>query len=213
MKTLVAHALLGAAVLAALPRSADETMEPPPIYALEVGGKRVALEPDLPLDLDTPDARTRVVLRTEPHRVFPFAGLRFHYPRGMGFEADMDTPGVALWSLDGNDAVVMVQRYGGREVPGEVREEVVTSIQAQFGRRSATSAPSKTSLGGRELEGTEIRIAIAGTRLIQEVYAIPSGRDTIILIVQDSLEDDGSHSAEYGTTKKMLAESFRFPGE
>ena len=58
-----------------------------------------------------PVARTfqdpRVTVRPEPHRLFPYGGVSFHYPRGFTFEADLDDPAARSWTLSGNDFKVL----------------------------------------------------------------------------------------------------------
>jgi hypothetical protein len=211
MREFAAQAVLVGAVAAAAWAGKDEAKEPPQIFALEIDGKRVPLELDRPVDLATPAPVTRATLRSEPHRVFDFAGVRFHYPREMGFEADLETPEVAIWTLDGNDAVVMVHRLEGEGDAPATRARVEEGILAQYGR-AGRREPAKATLGGRELEGSVIQARIAGSRISQEVFAFPSGKDSIVLILQDSLKDDGGHTDEYGRVRAMLGSTLRFPG-
>lgn len=206
-------ALAAAALWALGGQEADEKEEPPVIYHLEVDGKRIPVDLDRPVELETKTPRTKVTLRAEAHRVFNLGGVRFHYPRDMGFEADFSEPQVRLWTLDGNNAVLMVQRLLGEGSHEAVRKRLVNELVQQYGAGSVTRSASTMVLQKKSLSGMTLKVNVAGSMLSQAVYSFQAGKDSMVLILQDSLTDDGKPTDEYLRIVKMLEATFEFPAE
>jgi hypothetical protein len=186
----------------------DETVEPPMKFTLEVGDSRHVIEIGKPLSLETEEGKTVVVLRADDHRVFPYGGVRFRYPAHFSFEADLETPGAHIWSLDGTDVVLMVQRFPGRTDHEVCRREVARATASQLGIRRPRTSETKRKLGGREVPGTRLDVAIGVTRLTMDFYSLVVGRATVLIVVQDGLGDDGGQTDEWESTLEMLADSF-----
>lgn len=186
----------------------DESVEPPMLFTLEVGGSRHVIDIGKPLTLRTKEGETVVVLRVEDHRVFPYGGVRFHYPAHLAFEADLEDPAAGIWTLGGNNVVLMVQRFPGRPDHEACRREIVRATALQLGIRRPQTKETKTKLGGREIPGTHLDIAIGGTRLTMDLYSLALGGVSVVLLLQDALGDDGEHSAEWNRTVEMLSRSF-----
>ena len=118
MKTLpkAAEVAFAVALLLNMPvcGRADEprgVQEPPMIFYLEAGGKKTPIELGKPFKLDALPSASTAILRAEPYRVFPYAGISFRYPRSFTFETDFKTKGVRIWSLEGPSYLIMVQEY------------------------------------------------------------------------------------------------------
>ena len=92
---------------------APEDREPPLLLYLEADGTRIAIELDKPIDLAALSGKKRATLRAEPYRVFPYGGISFRYPSGYSFKAEQQ-PGASIWTLEGSDVVIIVQRYRGK---------------------------------------------------------------------------------------------------
>lgn len=177
-----------------------DTTEPPQTFELVVDGKAQTVELNKEFELDL-KGKTKVKLKALPNRQFEFAGVSFPYPSFFAFEAEHDVTS-KLWTLDGNDCVVMVFAFPGESGVGH--QELARQIGAQFGRGTKFS---KTKFEGKSvsLSGTRIRASVVGSKLIQDVFDIPteSGGSRII-VIQDSLEDDGSHTKEFKNLQKQF---------
>jgi hypothetical protein len=187
--------------------STDESVEPPMLFTLEVGGSRHAIALEKPLTLRTEKGETVVVLRAEDHRVFPYGGVRFRYPAHFAFEADLEDPAASIWTLDGSNVVLMVQRFPGRADHDACRRDIVRATASQLGIRRPQTKETKKKLGGREIPGTQLEVAIGGTRLTMDFYSFSLGGVSVVLMLQDALGDDGGHTAEWKRTMDMLSRS------
>ena len=180
------------------------------LFSLDVEGRSVEVELDTPVELDLGEGKVEVTLRVRPYRVFDFAGVRFHYPRHLGFEADLSSPPTSIWTLDGNNVVIMVQRYEGLDDSDLILETLIESMIEQYGAENVDRKESSMRLGDERLDGTSMRVTVAGTRIDQSLYAFPSGGSSIALMLQDSLTDDDKPTAEAQDAFEMMRETFEF---
>ena len=192
---------------------AGEAQEPPQLFFLELEGKRIPIELDKPLGTDVLGGAKAVTLRVEPHRVFRYAGLRFHYPREYTFEADLDMAAVWLWTLSGNDSKIIIQQYKSSKDHGAALELVKKELVAVYKDNKTIEAPVKLSIRGTEVKGKRIEVSIANTLIRQDLYSFPSGKDSIVVILQDSPQDSGSPSADRTRMEKMFCETLQLPGK
>jgi hypothetical protein len=189
--------------------AAPEDLEPAlKLYFEAEGGKRVAVELDKPFD--TAALGKRATLKVEPTRHFAYAGVEFDYPREYTFEASLDSPAFSQWTLSGNDCKVMVQRHRGKKNAESHLKAVVEAIRKAYASKS-TEAPVKLELGARTLNGTRLDVDLASTRMVQELYAVRSGPDVIIFIVQDSPLDSGQPSKDRQRTEALIRASLKLP--
>jgi hypothetical protein len=213
MKALLALAVLAASAAGAAWPEKDESKEPPQIFTLEVEGKRIPVDLDVPVDLPSKSVPVRVVLRSEPHRQFEAAGVRFRYPRAMGFEADFGDPPVRLWTLDGNDAVLILQHHEAERDPVAALSAVADAMADQYGKALRERVETRLTLGGRELKGTTLRVVLGASPIRQSLYSFKAGRGSIVIVLQDSPKEDGSPSEEFTRLLDMLKASFELPAE
>ncbi|MFQ5845589.1 MAG: hypothetical protein ACE5JG_11445 [Planctomycetota bacterium] len=195
------------------PAPASEAREPPLIFRLEVDGRAHRIEPDRPLKLPTGAGTTTVTLRVEPHRVFAYGGLHFHYPRSYAFEADLRSPELSRWTLDGDDCVLMVFRFPGQTDPERVLQSSVREMRRQFGGLHVQQSDTTLALDGRKLAGKELRVELAGQRLVQSFYAVRAGDAAVVLVIQDTPRPGGDPSPDRVRAEEMLARTFRVADE
>jgi hypothetical protein len=196
-------------LLLGLPFCAQEDKEPPLIFSLESGGKKLPIEQDKPFTLDTVAGKTTCVLRVEPFRQFSYGGVSFRYPRDFGFEADFEQEGVKLWTLDGNDCVLMIQRYLDENDTDQVLKNFISGLTAVYPKDGMKESACSIDLEGKAVKGTKINVTLAGQKLTQSCYPLKSGKDTVILVVQDSIKDDGTSSDDARKAEKLLRETFK----
>jgi hypothetical protein len=154
-----------------------------------------------------------VTLRVQPYRVFPYGGVRFHYPREYTFEADLESPDVSMWTLSGNDCKILVQRYRGQADHRAVLESVKKGMLARYKDPGAREAAAGLSVPGVDLRGRRIDVRVATTLIRQDLYSAPAGPDTVLLILQDSPREDGEPSADWAGAERMLRETLQLPGK
>jgi len=176
-----------------------DTKEPPQQFELTVDGKAQVIELDKEFEIDL-QGSTKFKLKASPTRNFKFAGLRFPYPSFFAFEAEHDVDS-KLWTLDGNDCVLMVFAFPGDASIGH--RDIAKQIGSQYGRKT-TYSKTKLSGTGFVLKGTEIYARVAGAELKQQVFQVPTDDGTRLLLIQDSLEDDGTHTTEFQSTRDGL---------
>lgn len=203
---VVAAALL----LTALPAFAgEESRDPPLSLFFEAEGKRVPIELDKAFTLSALGPAKAATLRLEPNREFPYGGIRFKFPREYSFEADLADPNVKIWTLSGNDCVLMVHRYANQPDTEALQTSVVDEMLKAYKGAKKKTSPVQIELGGTTYKGTRIEVELASTRILQDLYGIRAGKDVVMLIVQDTPKEAGNASRERLATEKLLRESFK----
>lgn len=145
-------------------------------------------------------------LRLASFRVFDKAGTTFHYPAPMFFSFDDSDPDVTVWSLDGNNAVIMVQEY--REAVK--LNDLVKVMAGEYALMKAQVDVSEAALKGPGglYSGKKLRVQMGEIRLYQELYMVQVGNRSICLILQDSLDEEGKNSEEFEKVRAQVAETF-----
>ena len=198
-------------LVALAPLQEEDAKEPPAVFSVEAGGKTVSAELDKAFELDTPGGKTTVKIRLEPYRQFSRAGLSFKYPTKFLFEADLDTKGVVIWTLEGSSCVVLVQRFDDRDDPAAVLKEVVKGMIDGFGKANVREGAATLEAGAEKLKGTALRIKVAGESVNYRLFAFASGKNTVILSLQDSPGEDGAPSADAKAVDALLKETLKLP--
>ncbi len=199
---------LGMTLAASLPILESE--EPPLTYRLKVeGGETLPLRLGEPIELATPNERTRLTLEADEFRSFQRHGIRFRYPAHFRWELEREQ-GYEVVFIEGPDVLIGVHRYSDDEDPADMVEYWVKTIMEEYefqeGRTEKRSL--KWRLGRQELEGIELDAVIGGTFIRHSVVGFRSAGSVIVFSLQDPLGEDGSSSVEGRETKKMLEESF-----
>lgn len=200
-----------AVTLAGLPAAAGdgEARDPKLNFFFEADGKRVPIELDAPFTTAALGASKSVVLRLEPHREFTYGGVRFRFPREYSFEADLADPNVKIWTLSGNDCVLMIHRYANQPSVDELQQSVVDEMLKAYKGAKKKTAPVSMDVQGTVNKGTRIEAELASTRIHQDLYAIRSGKDVVMLIVQDTPKEGGDASKERLATERLLRDSLK----
>ena len=74
---------------------------------------------------------------------------------------------------------------------------------------NARASETALELNGVKLTGQLLDVTVAGQRLKQAFYGLRVGEDSMVIILQDSPQENGQPSADYERTVKMLNESFK----
>lgn len=217
---IMARHLVGAAFLATLcslacttsnPPSGqvagpDESQEPPQSFVLAIDGDSVRLIEGEPARLDGTFTNPELTLTAEPHRIFPYGGVRFSYPRTFTFEADLDND-YREWTLSGNNLKIMYFKFAANQTTADFAD----GLMEQFGRRNCriTDAQARISFGDHTLSGTSLHATVAGHSLMIDVYQVPSEAGwTRLLVLQDNPNEAGERSSEGEAAIKLIQETF-----
>ena len=183
----------------------DESKEPPLKYALRIGDKSIPITEGKTARVDGTFSNPEVTLTAQPHRVFPYRGISFKYPRAFTFEADLDDADYKNWTLSGNDFKIMYFVLNGRLTTGAFANNMVD----QFGRENCEvqkALPLK--FGNKKLSGTTLNATVVGNKMVTDIYRIPStGAQTKLLVLQDNLDDSGNRSIEGKSTLQLIKQS------
>jgi hypothetical protein len=194
--------IVAAVMMLVAPVGQAQTSEPPQKFSLEVDGAPREIRPGEVIEIEA-TGTVKLKLSVAPHRLFEYGGVRFEYPSAFGFEAEIDEAS-ASWTLDGNSVVLILLEIPETEMS---HEEMAQSIAENYEDPAIESCAFE--FGETRCDGTRITAELAAQRMSQEVYAIPSENGVRFLIVQDSLDEAGGHSAEHAQTTRILGETFR----
>lgn len=200
--------LLPCAVLTLAASRGDESTEPPVRYYLEHQGRQTNVRLDQPFELETAEGRTvRATLRAHPTRIFSIDQLSFEYPRHMPFEYD-DSGSVPMWTLDGDDVTLIVQRFGFDLDPQELLTSVADSAISALG--DGTITPISLTVQGEVMPGHRVDAEVAGHHLRQDYYLLARDPGNLVLLIfQDSPRDDGSPSDEAETVRDLITRTLK----
>ena len=190
-----------------------EDQEPPQIFYLESDGNKIPIELNKPFGTQILQGKKTATLRVEPFRVFRYAGLSFRYPREYTFEADHTHPGLSLWTLQGNDCLIMVQRYEHQGDPETVRRSVTNGLAASYKDAKKKEVAITWKLEDTTLKGVRLEVELAGTLLHQDLFSFRAGNRPVVLMIQDSEPKNGKASAARVRAEKLLSETLRLPAE
>ena len=87
-------------------------------------------------------------IKVNPTRRFEIDGLAFSYPRKFTFEVDTEDPQAPLWTLEGPNTMLNVQRISGI-VTRDILEPIVDATREDYGEEGTKDGPAKLSLPGQ----------------------------------------------------------------
>ncbi len=182
----------------------DESAEPSITYTLKINQETVSLTPGQSQEVKGAYVNPRITLDVAPSRRFPYAGLAFSYPAAYGFEADVSDPQSRIWTLDGNNVVIMVFAFAEEVTP----ESLARSTAESLGFENPEVKPVNITLGGEKLTGSAIRVVFGTEQISQQFIGLPTDAGVSrVLVLQDSPQDSGEPSDEFQSTLELLQSS------
>jgi hypothetical protein len=204
--------LLVAAVLSVvhtLPAPFAEADQPPLQLDIAVDGVRHAAIDGEELTLTVAGKPTKVKVSVAATRRFRAAGVEFDFPRAMGFSHDA-SEGLEMWTLDGDDVTVMLHRFSIGEA-GAMAKSTLVGMSESLGGKAKEPEPCMIVLGGKDHAGLRSRVTIGNTATLETIaIGIPRSEGCLLLLIQDSLGDDGKSSAQCTAMVELLAKTFAF---
>lgn len=183
----------------------DESKEPTLTYTLNIGDRSISITEGETANIKGTFDNPKVTLTAQPHRVFPYQGISFKYPRAFTFEADVDDAGYKNWTLSGNDFTIMYFVLNDRLTTNAFAD----NMAAKLGRENCTvQTASHLKFGNENLSGTTLKATVVGNKMVMDIYRIPStGGQTKLLVLQDNLDDFGNRSIEGKSTLQLIKQS------
>ena len=218
MPTAPCHALAAAAwVVCCLSASAltgqtGKGAEPPAVteeYTLEIDGKSVDVRDGETATVEVAGKKVRAKITPKPDKLFRAGAVSFRVPKQFSLETEAQPDGTTLWTLDGDNGVIILVRFPAATQPGDVIKTTVDALTTQYGKENAKVSPASIQLGGRSHQGTRVTATAVGETITQDNFAWRAGGTTYLLMVQETPQEDGSSPAEVRRVRQLLAETFR----
>jgi len=181
---------------------ASDKDEPSLSYTLRVDKETVRLVPGKDVQIKGRFDNPTVTLVPDTERLFTYAQVTFKYPANFAFEADFDTEGLKMWTLDGNNCVIMVQQYESLAMTPKAFAEQLKKL---YGAGTRTENKSYT-FNGQKYSGIRVHLTLASQKMIQDVLALPTKTGSRLLILQDNPPEE-KQSEESKTVLKLLNET------
>lgn len=178
-------------------------------FILEIDGQAIPMTTENPVKLTIAGKEVVARLVQKPDRLFKTPGLSFRIPSQHAYEFDDSAPGIKQWTFDGNDNVVIVTGSDVGIEGGELIKSTVDGIVSKFGRKNSKQDKSELTLGGKKYPSVRLRITLAGQSLQYQIASVASGKFTFLIMVQDSLNDDGSESDETKSVLQLLDKTLK----
>lgn len=196
--------LIAAAVVAAATPSAAQ---PPAEARLTINGE--AYNVPLGEAFAVRIGGERVTLRIDPQndRSFDQAGIAFRYPTALELSESDGGQGVRVWTLQGQSAAVMLQKYGADLDPDGLREVLVENLA---GKNAAEPQKVKLTCPERAYTGSQVKSKSdngPATETVQNVFTFANAQGVFALLVQDVHPRDADVSSEYSEVLRLLGES------
>jgi len=184
---------------------ASEQDEPSLVYTLQIDDQKIRVVPGQEIEIMGAFENPKVTLVPDKARLFTYSGITFKYPSQFAFEADFETAGVKMWSLDGNDCVIMVQQYEALQMTPQTFSEI---LKESYGPETKLENKSYR-FNGQQYSGVRVRVSLAGTALIQDVIALPTKKGSRLLVLQDLPPEEKVSQDESKFVLKLLDETLK----
>lgn len=168
-------------------------------FAVRIGGKRMTLRIDPQNDHE-----------------FSEAGVSFRHPAKLKPSDDAAGEGVTIWTLQGRNAAVMLQRYEGGIDAKSLLEVLVGNLIEQEEKGGSVKRQGVKLTGPeRVYQGVQLRTTTPAkgpqpaTQGVQNVFTFANKQGVFALILQDVRAEGEEESSEYNETLRLLGESLK----
>jgi hypothetical protein len=110
-----------------------------------------------------------------------------------------------MWNLSGTNGVLMIQRYS-LEMDHEMMAQMLVP---RYGPENARLTECSMEFMGKNVAGTRVIATFGGTAISQEVYSFKLASGSVLLIIQDGIDEKAQHTKEGLELKKIVSESFK----
>jgi len=182
--------------------SEHKGVEPAQTYILTIDGIHHEIISGTDYELQISGEKHHVALKKSKTRKFRYAGVIFEFNTMLHFSYEALSPVLDHWSLDGNNSVIMVQKYS----PKIGYNEIVESFVNQYRQMNAGTELSKAklSVGGKIKAGKKLIINLGEIKLEQQIFYFSNISSAVVLVLQDTLTDSGANTAEFIEMRNLI---------
>jgi hypothetical protein len=207
MKNTITIALLFLWNALSLAQNNDESkLVTKSMFEVQVDSKKYQLEEGNELDIDGELKNPKISIKLLDFKKFKAGNLSFEYPSNFSFEVEKGE-GYKNWTLDGNNYVIMIF-----DIDGESQvKDFIDNMISQFGKEKCKTKEVQSRLGEKILNGIQLYVELVGQKLTIDFYEYSTSENNSKYIAfQDSLEDDGTATAEGAMTFRMINNSIKY---
>ena len=205
---IVACAALLAAALGFSPGQGTRLVEPPQEFFLQGKGKDFDLRLGQAFVLPKELAGEKVTLRVRPTRLFEYQGLRFRYPQSYVWQYEQKEDGSSSVTLSGHTNVLTLHVHETALDAAALAKSTAAAVAEQWGAKSKKSEVDLLGKGkSNSLLGWRVQCVIGGSELVQEFYGVKLGEQSGLLMLQDTLTEEGESDPETQALKELWKES------
>ncbi len=152
--------------------------------------------------------RVRMQLESRESFSLKVSGIEFSYPSEMKLEENKGDGAVNIWTMQGENAAVMLQEYAAEIGPESLLEALVGNIKEQH-KDDDTLKQRKVRLNAtdRTLEGTQLETTDEGVVVLQNLFTFENEQGVFALMLQDARAVDADASAEYQKALQLLGDT------
>ncbi len=160
-------------------------------FAVAINGERVRMQ------LDSQESLTLIA-----------SGIEFDYPSDLKLEENAEDGSVKIWTMQGENAAIMLQEYAAEIGPDSLLEALVANILDQH-PKEAKPKRRKVRLNGtdRTLEGAQIETTEEGVVVLQNLFTFENEQGVFALMLQDAHAEEAEASDEYKRSLHLLGET------
>ena len=179
--------------------------KPTTYYIVNINNTEYEIKEGEDLTIDSTLVNPVINVKIAPYRNFDIQAISFDYPSHYSYDYSGDGPN--SWTLTGNDFVIMFFELNMEAGLDEFIDEMVK----QFGKKNTKTENLKLKLGNRNLSGKKLLVKLAGQTLEMQILSLENNENkTRLLVFQDSLNEDGSSSAEKNRTINLINQSIEY---
>lgn len=184
--------------------------DPPLQLTVSIGGHEQRLVEGVEAVVVIDGKQTKVKVVVEPMRRFQAAGVEFDFPRDMAFEHDAED--FDSWTLDGSDVIVHVHRHeAGKAI--DLTRGTLAGMLATLDGDSDAPVRHEVTLGGTKYTGFRGRATFGPATIEVIAVGIDIGKRPLVLMLQHTLADDGTESAEKKRVLEMIEKTLKVTGK
>jgi|GEM_PF-6285572 len=149
-----------------------------------------------------------IMVKEAPISTFNYDLIRFDFPSHFSFSYDgsSEADGLKMYSIDGDSIAVMVMDYAQHFQ----KEVILNSITQEYRLMKAKieQKPVTLKLGdGSSIQGDQFIIYLGNVTLSQEIYVLYMQGHSLVLLLQDLIDNQGKHTAEYAEIVSKVKET------
>jgi hypothetical protein len=145
----------------------DSGAEPKSTFEVTINGKKYQMTENEPLKLDTSFSKPTINIKVSDYKKFDNSIISFQYPKHLSYQFEQDY-GYKIWTLSGNDFVVMLFEMDTKTSLDGLTEELVK----KFGKSNCVVTDFRKELGRKKCDGKKITVTLIGEKLAVECFEV-----------------------------------------